>query len=435
MMDNLHQALRTKVIKEVNGKEIHYKYVLLQNGKNDLTYTLHAQPVNWTNGPPGSRTTDFLHFLGFKTSQCVFHNGECYAKKVDASLDVDSFANSFNTAFRYISDGFSDLMRCGIHIRLNEEIAFFYGSPSYEQPFSSQPLAFDVHTAAKPTHPRKLEDDYFHFVLTFIKGAKYSGWTTHYRPKNMPTSPEFDAVLNFIGGFKTFEKCPEFNFESCWWRFNPIKFDANGIFLMNNQDSYNSFDAHVPYFSSGLKKLLTAHVELQKHDMSFLSVSEHRDRPISTKLPGETVPTEKLQSSSKYKYDIAISFAGTERKYAEKLAKIISEADFEVFYDNYYPEQLWGKDLTSLFDSIYRKESRYCVMFVSSQYKERMWTTHERRSAQARALEEKMGEYILPIRVDDTDLEGLPPTVGYMDLNKTTIEEIASTLIRKLKTS
>ena len=109
------------------------------------------------------------------------------------------------------------------------------------------------------------------------------------------------------------------------------------------------------------------------------------------------------------------------------------DAGFEVFYDGFYPEQLWGKDLASFFDRIYRKDSRFCVMFVSHEYAERMWTTHERRSAQARAVQEKGQEYILPVRVDDTDLDGLPPTVGYISLNEYTVAQIAELLVKKLR--
>ena len=42
-------------------------------------------------------------------------------------------------------------------------------------------------------------------------------------------------------------------------------------------------------------------------------------------------------------FDVAISFAGTERAEAEKLAEVVREAGYAVFYDNFYPEQLWGK--------------------------------------------------------------------------------------------
>jgi hypothetical protein len=131
-------------------------------------------------------------------------------------------------------------------------------------------------------------------------------------------------------------------------------------------------------------------------------------------------------------FDVAISFAGPERNSAEELAKRIREAGFSVFYDNFYPEQLWGKNLTVFFDEIFRKRARFCVMFISKEYQARKWTSHEARSAQARALEEKGNEYILPVRVDDTELEGLLPTVGYVPLSEG-VANIAEILIKKLQ--
>src|SRR6202021_379985 len=87
-----------------------------------------------------------------------------------------------------------------------------------------------------------------------------------------------------------------------------------------------------------------------------------------------------------------------------------------VFYDRFYPEELWGKDLVEFFHEIYSKRSRYCVMFVSNEYLNREWTVHERRSAQERTLREKGNEYILPIKVENVDLPGLPSTIGYVDI-------------------
>jgi hypothetical protein len=77
-------------------------------------------------------------------------------------------------------------------------------------------------------------------------------------------------------------------------------------------------------------------------------------------------------------------------------------------------------------------KARYCVMFISKEYQARKWTVHEARSAQARAFEEKGAEYILPIRVDDTELEGLLPTIGYVPI-ATGIDRIGEMLIAKLK--
>lgn len=116
-------------------------------------------------------------------------------------------------------------------------------------------------------------------------------------------------------------------------------------------------------------------------------------------------------------FDVAISFAGSERSLAESLANKIQDAGFAVFYDNFYPEHLWGKNLAAFLDEVYRKRAKYCVVFVSNEYKERRWTSHELRSAQARALDMKGQDYILPIRIDATDLDGLPPTIGYMSID------------------
>ena len=57
--------------------------------------------------------------------------------------------------------------------------------------------------------------------------------------------------------------------------------------------------------------------------------------------------------------------------------------------------------------------------------------THERQLAQARAFQENR-EYILPVRLDDTEIPGIPPTVGYLDLRMMTIEEVYEVLVRKV---
>jgi hypothetical protein len=82
---------------------------------------------------------------------------------------------------------------------------------------------------------------------------------------------------------------------------------------------------------------------------------------------------------------------------------------------------------------VYRKESRFCVIFVSVEYSKRAWTYHELRSALARAVEERGNEYILPIRIEAVDLEGVPPTVAYLNIALHPIEKIAEMLLTKLK--
>ena len=81
-----------------------------------------------------------------------------------------------------------------------------------------------------------------------------------------------------------------------------------------------------------------------------------------------------------------------------------------------------------------RIRARYCVMFLSEHYARKLWTNHERQSAQARAFEENE-EYILPVRLDDTEIPGILRTVGYLDFHSVSIEEIYQALVVKLSDS
>lgn len=56
-------------------------------------------------------------------------------------------------------------------------------------------------------------------------------------------------------------------------------------------------------------------------------------------------------------------------------------------------------------DEVYRKKSGFCVMFISKHYALKAWTNHERASAQARAFTENQ-KYVLPARLDDTEIPG-----------------------------
>jgi hypothetical protein len=71
-------------------------------------------------------------------------------------------------------------------------------------------------------------------------------------------------------------------------------------------------------------------------------------------------------------------------------------------------------------------------MFVSNEYAERLWTTHERCSATARALQERGNEYILPVKIEDADIDGLAPSLGYISIAEYSADQIADLLIKKL---
>lgn len=150
-------------------------------------------------------------------------------------------------------------------------------------------------------------------------------------------------------------------------------------------------------------------------------------------VPTVTVPrvANSGNRDGDFTYDVALSFAGQQRAYVEKVAAALRRRGIRPFYDDYEKATLWGKDLYEHLDWIYQKAARYCVLFASVDYAQKVWTTHERRSAQARALQSNQ-EYVLPVRFDDTEIPGLRPTVHFLDARVLQPAKLARLISKKL---
>jgi hypothetical protein len=129
---------------------------------------------------------------------------------------------------------------------------------------------------------------------------------------------------------------------------------------------------------------------------------------------------------------VALSFAGSNREYVHRVANYLTEHGVAVFYDKFEEVDLWGKDLVEHLDSVYRTGAKFCVMFISKDYGERLWTNHERKSALTAAFLSRQ-EYILPVRFDDTEIPGLRPTVGHLELKDRTPEDLGKMIAQKLQ--
>ena len=132
-------------------------------------------------------------------------------------------------------------------------------------------------------------------------------------------------------------------------------------------------------------------------------------------------------------YDVAISFAGEDRRVASEIASGLVMKGLNVFYDEYAEADLWGKDLYVHLTKIYHDDSKFCLMLVSNNYAVKQWTNHERRAAQSRAFLENR-EYILPLRLDDAQIQGILDTTGYIDFRKKTLEQVIDLVVTKVRT-
>lgn len=170
------------------------------------------------------------------------------------------------------------------------------------------------------------------------------------------------------------------------------------------------------------KRLCFAGLELSEN-------ARYRKIPKSSTI---TNPFDNSTNASNCEYDIAISFAGEDRKVAEEIAEKLKARGTKVFYDKYEKATLWGKDLYEHLNDVYKNKATFCLMVISNSYRDKQWTNHERKAAQARAFSQNK-EYILPLKLDDTEIPGLNETIGYVDFRNSNSDEIVNLLKEKLK--
>jgi hypothetical protein len=433
-MRDPHQALKHEQMAKGRATTAGVDFFLIRSqwGKEDFGFSLHAAPNQFSTS--GVQTTDFLASLGFERAACPFTGRlECYTRWVNDGFAMDQFVANFDGGFAAFQQAARALEDCGIFLDQLEGWGFFYGKQSRGRAKREFYDFGDGHTVAESKEMKRSEDQVFQYRFVWVvTGNGVKGWITHYRPKNPPLSVELESVFRFLG-LNAFAQCPEFEFEPCSW--SAVRFEERGdsFFDSNAEVAHRWFDNHSQKFSSGVEKLLLAHSLLERFGMKFLPIPEAGAR-LQEEFARHTTKPAKEPKSAKFpdSFDVAISFAGPERPFAEELANYLVAAGFSVFYDGFYPEDLWGKDLVQTFYEIYSKRARFCVIFVSEEYNNRAWTLHERRSAQERMLKEKGQEYILPVKANAVDLPGLPTTIGYVSLKDFGIEKIAELLIKKL---
>ena len=124
-------------------------------------------------------------------------------------------------------------------------------------------------------------------------------------------------------------------------------------------------------------------------------------------------------------YEVALSFAGEQREYVEEVARLLQSRGVSVFYDEFAAVPLWGKNLAEELQDVFENRADYAVMFISKEYVEKAWPSHERQSILSRAAQSR-GEYILPVRFDDTVVPGLPTAVKYENANDHAPTELAA---------
>ena len=117
---------------------------------------------------------------------------------------------------------------------------------------------------------------------------------------------------------------------------------------------------------------------------------------------------------SELRWDVAISFAGDDREIARKVFKRLRAHGLTVYFDEKARAETVGQDLFERLQKIYLRQARCCVAIISKHYLTGRWPRFELTAALERLLED--AGYLLPIRLDDTSVPGLPDSIGYASL-------------------
>ena len=136
---------------------------------------------------------------------------------------------------------------------------------------------------------------------------------------------------------------------------------------------------------------------------------------------------------------VAFSYAGEERELVGRIARNVADrlGDVHVFFAPWWEHFLAGGDADVRLQEIYDR-SAVVVVCVSARYGEKAWTRTEHAAIRSRLMRaqasgdeaDKLG--VLPVRVGDGDVGGLPFNTIIPDVRQRTPGEAAALVIDRL---
>lgn len=134
-----------------------------------------------------------------------------------------------------------------------------------------------------------------------------------------------------------------------------------------------------------------------------------------------------------YRYDIALSFAEEDRTFVSEVAQHLKARGMTIFYDDDKRIETLGMDLYAYLDKIYREDAQHCLMFISKHYAVKKWTGREKDWSVVRSFVHKNKAYIFPIRLDDTEIDGISNAIAYLSATIFDTEQLADIVSKSVE--
>lgn len=156
------------------------------------------------------------------------------------------------------------------------------------------------------------------------------------------------------------------------------------------------------------------------------SGTRRRPRPAPEPIPPRADDGEE--------YDLAFSFASSDREYVEETKIACEELGLRVRYDKDLVNEMWGENFLTAQRRVYRTHARFVVAFISAEYFRRPVATDEFLAAMWTDVKQG-GGYILPVLIGEVDVpdDMLHPHVGHLRAEDYEPDELAHEMLRKVR--
>jgi formylglycine-generating enzyme required for sulfatase activity len=139
-------------------------------------------------------------------------------------------------------------------------------------------------------------------------------------------------------------------------------------------------------------------------------------------------------------FSVAFSFAGEQRALVRAIARAVEErlGQGTVFLDEWYEHFLAGADADLKLQALYGGGCELVVVCVSARYGGKPWTRVEHEAIRARLMQARASDdardrdAILPIRVGDGDVDGIPVNAIVPDVRRRSADESADLILARL---
>jgi len=152
-------------------------------------------------------------------------------------------------------------------------------------------------------------------------------------------------------------------------------------------------------------------------------------------------PSSRTARELPEKFLVAFSFAGEQRDMVRAIAEAVEKkiGSNNVFFDEWFEHYIAGHDADLKLQEIYGEQCELAVVCISERYGGKPWTQAEHEAIRARVIKSRESAdkreqlAVLPIRVGDGDVKGIPFNAIGPDVRNRPPDKTADLIVARLR--